>query len=88
MFGILCILTTSISIRNLALSHVSYWVGRSSRWGGGGWMYLVSSRQPYIVLYGGARVKAVSQTAKPYSLAAVETGDLEYRAYSHALVVW
>ncbi|TPX37303.1 hypothetical protein SeLEV6574_g07929, partial [Synchytrium endobioticum] len=32
---------------------------------GGGWMYLVPSRQPYIVKYGGARLrKAGSQTAK------------------------
>ncbi|TPX49502.1 CDP-diacylglycerol---glycerol-3-phosphate 1-phosphatidyltransferase [Synchytrium endobioticum] len=31
--------------------------------------------------------KAVSQTAKPYGLTAVERGDLETRAYSHALVV-
>ncbi|TPX49237.1 hypothetical protein SeMB42_g02696 [Synchytrium endobioticum] len=50
-------------------------------------MYLVPSRQPYIVKYGGARVrKAVSQTAKQYSLTA-ETGDLENRVYSHAFVV-
>ncbi|TPX34935.1 hypothetical protein SeLEV6574_g08243 [Synchytrium endobioticum] len=49
-------------------------------------MYLVPSRQPYIVKYGGARVKTVSQTAKQYSLTA-ETGDLENRVYSHALVV-
>ncbi|TPX49649.1 hypothetical protein SeMB42_g02543 [Synchytrium endobioticum] len=33
-------------------------------------MYLVPSRQPYIVKYGGARVKAGSQTAKQYSLTA------------------
>ncbi|TPX50151.1 hypothetical protein SeMB42_g02355 [Synchytrium endobioticum] len=49
-------------------------------------MYLVPSRQPYIVKYGGARVKAVSQTAKPYSLTP-EIGDLDNCAYSHALVV-
>ncbi|TPX30073.1 hypothetical protein SeMB42_g07986 [Synchytrium endobioticum] len=59
----------------------------SPRWGGGGWMYLVPSRQPYILKYGGARVKAVSQTAKQYNLPAVEIGELETRAYSHALVV-
>ncbi|TPX46716.1 hypothetical protein SeLEV6574_g03076 [Synchytrium endobioticum] len=62
-----------------------YWT-RSPRWGGGGWMYLVPSRQPYIVKYGGDRVKAGSQTAKQYSLTA-EIGDLENRSYSHALVV-
>ncbi|TPX43443.1 hypothetical protein SeMB42_g04718 [Synchytrium endobioticum] len=50
-------------------------------------MYLVPSRQPYIVKYGGARVKAVSQTATQYSLTA-EIGGLENCAYSHALVVW
>ncbi|TPX39326.1 hypothetical protein SeMB42_g06373 [Synchytrium endobioticum] len=72
---------------NLVLSHFSYWVSGSPRWGGSGWLCLVPSRQPYTVKYGGARVKAVSQTAKPYSLTAVEIGDLENRAYSHALVV-
>ncbi|TPX54200.1 hypothetical protein SeMB42_g00412 [Synchytrium endobioticum] len=47
-----------------------------------------STKKPYIVKYGGARVKAVSQIAKPHSLTAVEIGDLETRAYSHTLVVW